>query len=119
MKDLFEVSVDPVDGCVSIHLNAAIGSSYAASVARKLLETRMVGYQKKGPRNRAFEALAHQIGQGSLVCEGIAENGEQVGPERAAKTYPALEGKVHFDDFEGEYEAVPQEDAKSEVESEV
>lgn len=103
MKELFEVEVDPVDGSVTLHLNATPGKSFAGAVARKLLNT--IGFP-----NKAVEAMAHQLGQGSRVCSGTNANGCQVGPERAAETYPALEGKVFFD---SETEALPQESVET------
>lgn len=110
MTDLFDVEIFPDEGRVTVHLKADApdNSSFAASIARKMLGAN--DYQRGGGgRNRAFEALAHQIGQGAKVCAGVAKNGQQVGSERAAETFPALENKVYFGDEETE--AVPQEDA--------
>ena len=108
MTDLFEVEVAPDENRVSLHLQATPGSSFAESLARRMLESR-------GFHNSAFEAAGHQVGQGSRVCAGLNARGEQVGPHRAADSFPALEGKVYFDLPETtETEAAPQESVEVE-----
>ena len=109
MKDLFEVEVSPPDGIVTVYLNAAHTDSFAASFARLLLDDRVVGSRCCSP-NAAFRALSHQVEQGARVCTGVDANGRQVGSGQAARTYPALTGKIFSgEEITEETEAVPQE----------
>lgn len=92
MDKLFEVEVDVPDGSVTVHFNGL----FATSIARKLMGQMQNSYQETPP-NAAFEAVAHQIGQGADVLRGNDVRGNHVGSRKAAETYPALAGKVFFD----------------------
>ena len=110
MTDLFEVQIVPNENRIIVHFNATPGSSFARSISRKLL--------RYGPDNRncAFEAIAHQLEQGSLICEGVNSSGKQVGSKISVDSYPSLKNKVFFDeDCTIETESIPQENINQQV----